>query len=79
MHDERRIRWLLRRGMKELDVVVTRYYEQRYPTAPADERATFVALLNEAEDPDIWAWLMGYAEAPTAAIRNVIEQLRLHR
>lgn len=75
---ERRLRWLLRRGMKELDVMVMRYHAQRYADAPADERAAFVQLLETAEDPDIWAWAMGYAEPP-AEYLGLLEQLRIYR
>jgi succinate dehydrogenase flavin-adding protein (antitoxin of CptAB toxin-antitoxin module) len=32
-----------------------------------------------AEDPDIWAWVMGFQEMPEQReIANVIEQLRVH-
>lgn len=76
--DPARLRYLLRRGMKELDVMAQRYHAQRYPQAPAAERAAFERLLTEAEDPDIWAWSMGYDEPP-AEYRDVIEQFRIHR
>jgi len=78
MDDERRLRWLLRRGMKELDVMVMRYHATRYPEAPAEERAAFVRLLTSAEDPDIWSWAMGYAETP-AEYRELLDQLRIYR
>lgn len=70
-----RLRWLLRRGMKELDVVVTRYYERHYATAANAERAAFVKLLETVEDPDIWAWVMNYTPVP-AEYTDVIERLR---
>lgn len=69
------IRWRLRRGMKELDVILTRHFEQRYPQADAAERAAFLTLLDH-EDPDLWAWVMGYRLAPEGALGDVIEQLR---
>lgn len=72
-----RVRWLLRRGMKELDVVVTRYYEQHYPNVSEAEQATFVRLLETVEDPDIWSWVMDYSPAP-AEFADVIERLRVH-
>lgn len=78
MTDERRLRWLLRRGMKELDVMVMRYHASRYPQAPALERAAFVRLVSEVEDPDIWSWAMSYSPVP-AEYTDVIEQLRIHR
>ena len=76
--DERRLRWLLRRGMKELDVMVTRYHGQRYASAPSAERAAFVRMLETAEDPDIWSWAMGYADVPGEYLA-LIEQLRIYR
>ncbi|WP_420465249.1 succinate dehydrogenase assembly factor 2 [Panacagrimonas sp.] len=78
MTDERRLRWLLRRGMKELDVMVTRYHTHRYASAPETERASFVRLLETVEDPDIWSWAMGYAEPPPEYL-ELIAQLRVHR
>lgn len=72
-----RLRWLLRRGMKELDVMVTRYYERHYASAPPPERAAFERLLETAEDPEIWSWAMGYAPVP-AEYADVVERLRLH-
>lgn len=75
---ERRLRWLLRRGMKELDVMVMRYHAARYAHAPDEERAAFVRLLETAEDPDIWAWTMGYSETP-AEYAALLEQFRIYR
>lgn len=76
--DPARLRWLLRRGMKELDIMVTRYHQHCYGQAPAAERAAFVRLLSEVEDPDIWAWAMGYQDVPVE-FADVISQLRIHR
>ncbi len=70
-----RLRWLCRRGMKELDVMVTRYLDGRYEGAPEAEKEAFVRLLSTAEDPDIWSWAMGYAPTPDE-YQDVIEQLR---
>lgn len=78
MDDERRLRWLLRRGMKELDVMVMRYHAGRWPEAPPTERAAFVRLLESVEDPDIWAWTMGYTDTPPE-YGELIAQLRIHR
>lgn len=72
-----RLRWLLRRGMKELDVVVTRYYERHYPAAGEAERASFVQMLESAEDPDIYSWVMDYTPVP-AEYADVVARLRVH-
>lgn len=78
MEQDKRLLWLLRRGMKELDVMVMRYHAQRYAVAPEAERAAFVRLLETVEDPDIWAWTMGYAETPDE-YRGLLEQFRIYR
>lgn len=75
--EEARIRYLLRRGMKELDVLMARYHARRYAEAPQAERDAFVRLLTQVEDPDIWAWAMGH-EPPPVEYADVIEQLRIH-
>lgn len=54
--DERKLRWLCRRGMKELDVLLTRYLDARWPEAGERERAAFAQLL-ELQDPELWALL----------------------
>ncbi len=54
--EEKKVRWLCRRGMKELDVMLERYLERRWPEADAGERAAFVELL-EMQDPDLWRLL----------------------
>lgn len=43
--------------MKELDVVLERYLQQRYPSAPAAEQQAFQALLD-LPDPQLLALVM---------------------
>ncbi len=73
-----RLRWLLRRGMKELDVMLERYYAHSFHQAPVDEKAAFLRLVTLAEDPDIWAWAMGYDTVPDE-YAGIVEQLRIYR
>jgi antitoxin CptB len=72
--DLSRLRFLCRRGMKELDVLFTRWLERRYPAASPDERWIFVRLL-EREDPELWSWIVGQTEPPID-VADVITQLR---
>ncbi|TJY63079.1 succinate dehydrogenase assembly factor 2 [Sinimarinibacterium sp. CAU 1509] len=78
MSHDGRLRWLLRRGMKELDVMMERYYAARFEQAPPAEKAEFLRLVTLAEDPDIWAWTMGYEPVPED-YAVIIEQLRIYR
>lgn len=69
-----RLRWHCRRGMRELDVLLTRYFEQAYPSASAEQQLAFEAVLD-LQDPLILAYLTG-AEIPDRQdIRDVIQQL----
>jgi antitoxin CptB len=52
-----KIRWQCRRGMRELDVVLERYLQQRYASAPLAEQQAFESLLD-LPDPQLFAYLM---------------------
>lgn len=70
------LRWRQRRGMKELDVLLERYYGRHYESSSAEGRARFEQLL-EREDPEIWLWIVG-PEAPPPEFADVIAALRRH-
>jgi antitoxin CptB len=57
------LRWHARRGLQELDVLLQRYLDQRYPRASTAERMSFAALL-EQNDADIMDWVLGRQSAP---------------
>jgi antitoxin CptB len=61
----RRLRWRCRRGMRELDQLMLRYLDRRWPAADDGERAVFLRLLD-SEDDKLWRWFMG-REAPQDA------------
>ena len=73
--DDARVRWLCRRGMKELDVLLARYLDARWADAPAPERAAFASLL-ELQDPVLWDVLLGRGAAADAAQADVAERIR---
>ena len=54
----KRLRWRCRRGMRELDQLMLRYLDQRWPTADDAERALFLQVLD-TEDDKLWRWFMG--------------------
>ncbi len=58
MSDRNRVRWLCRRGMKELDLVIPRFFENNYDSLTEQEQASFKDFLEE-EDPEIYSWIMG--------------------
>jgi len=75
MSELSRLRWLCRRGMKELDVVVTAYLEAHYEHASPEEQRQFRTLLEMA-DPDLYGLLLGREPAADGETRQLVEFLR---
>jgi len=70
-----RLAWNCRRGMKELDLLLLRYLDQRWPQATPGERAAFEAFL-ELPDPVIAGYLLGNEGSSDAAVRELVDALR---
>ncbi len=60
-HATARLRWQCRRGMRELDQLLSAYLDLGYPRATADEKAAFAALL-ELPDPELAGYFLGRVE-----------------
>ena len=73
MTDLGRLRWRCRRGMKELDVLLRRYVDERFAAAPAAEQQAFERLLD-VQDPLIYAYCLGQAPAPPD-LKSLIERI----
>ena len=69
------IKWQCRRGMRELDILLTRYLENDYPQADEPQKQAFRALLA-LPDPDLIAYLLGGQSPPDAAIAEIVSQIR---
>jgi antitoxin CptB len=61
-----KLRWRCRRGMKELDVLLTRYVDEQYRNATPDHQEAFRQLLD-AQDPQLFAYFLG-RELPADAV-----------
>jgi antitoxin CptB len=68
-----RLRWRCRRGMKELDVLLTRYVNERFGSAPRTEQEAFSQLL-ETSDPLLYDYCLCGA-APPAQFAGLIERI----
>jgi antitoxin CptB len=69
-----RLRWRCRRGMKELDVLLGRFFDARYRDLDAAGRAAFERLLD-ADDPSLYRWLTGRERAPDPAVRALLARM----
>lgn len=70
-----RIRWLCRRGMKELDVLLSRFLEGGYGALDAPGRRAFLRLL-ECQDPELYALLTGRTRADDEEVDGVVQRIR---
>ena len=75
MTEVSRLRWLCRRGMKELDLVMCAYLEQHYASASAEDQQRFKSLL-ELADPDLYALLLGREAAVDPELERFARKLR---
>ncbi|MCG8434811.1 MAG: succinate dehydrogenase assembly factor 2 [Gammaproteobacteria bacterium] len=77
MNDLSRLKWRCRRGMKELDVLLIRYLEQRFFQAPAEEQQAFRMLL-ELPDPQLFHYFEQRETPKDEAIANVVNNILTH-
>jgi len=70
----RRLRWRCRRGMRELDQLMLRYLDGRWPRADESERAVFLRLLD-SEDDKLWRWFMGRETPGDAEVASIVERI----
>lgn len=70
-----RIRWHSRRGMLELDVLLSRFLQAHLDTMLDVELDLTEALLDNA-DPDLYAWLMGYETPSNKEIAHFVTRIR---
>ena len=76
MSEHSRLRWLCRRGMKELDVVMSQYLETQYEGSSQVEKDSFKSLLD-MQDPDLYALLLGQNTCPNSDIQSLVVSLRI--
>jgi len=72
-----RLRWACRRGMLELDLLLTNFLEEAFLTLSAQDRALFNQLL-EANDQDLFLWLTGKEISKNQSLNIIIEKIRHH-
>ena len=71
----KRLRWRCRRGMRELDQLLTRWLDREWTAASDSQREVFLRLLD-SEDDRLWRWFLGHETAPDAALDSLIQYIR---
>jgi antitoxin CptB len=72
---ERRLKWQCRRGMRELDVLLSGYLEQSYPASDDASKRAFRRLL-ELSDPELNALLLGGTQSADTDIAHAVSLVR---
>lgn len=72
-----RLTWGCRRGMLELDLILQRFLVQQVDTLDSVQIESFERLLT-AQDPDLYAWLMGYETPVDKELREIVAFIQLH-
>ena len=76
MSELARLRWQCRRGMLELDCVLSGFLEREYPVLPPEQKACFARLLQEP-DPLLFQWLFQQPGSTPAQYRELLSRMRV--
>lgn len=70
--EDERIRWHCRRGLLELDLVLSKFLDKKYPGLSISQKTVFTNLLDYS-DNDLWDLLNGRMETSDPEIKKFIE------
>lgn len=71
-----RLTWHCRRGMLELDLLLTRFMARHFDTLDPHQVEALEVLLGYS-DPDLYALLMGHEQATDQGIADIVSFIRL--
>jgi antitoxin CptB len=71
----KKLQWQCRRGMLELDVILSPFLEQYYQDLGENLQNSFEELLSEP-DPDIYTWIMGFGACEKKELLPIIKEIR---
>ena len=73
----KRLSWACRRGMLELDVLLSRFLEEVYPHLSNQDQALFERYLS-CSDPELYAFLLGQTVSDNEEFARMTEMIRTH-
>ena len=71
----RALRWRCRRGMRELDALLTRWLEQAWSQSSPELRESFSRLLD-SEDDQLWDWLLGRSAPEQPELQRIVDAIQ---
>ncbi|MCL6262077.1 MULTISPECIES: succinate dehydrogenase assembly factor 2 [Craterilacuibacter] len=73
--EKKRVRWRSRRGLLELDLVLTRFLAERYDQLTPDEFAAYVRILD-LPDTEFLELVNGKVETDDVTLAPIVAMLR---
>ncbi|MET0226481.1 MAG: succinate dehydrogenase assembly factor 2 [Dokdonella sp.] len=70
-----RLRWRCRRGTRELDRLLQQWVDQHATGADARTLEHF-SLLLDAQDPDLWDWLIAKQDPDDPRLLELVREIR---
>lgn len=70
-----KLTWHCRRGMLELDLILQRFMTQQVDNLTDAQIESFERLLT-SQDPDLYAWFMGYEAPVDKELRDIVAFIR---
>lgn len=70
-----RLRWRCRRGMRELDAVLTGFLDRSFADLPDAELDRLAAILD-LPDPELYAYLVGNREPADPRFADLFKRIR---
>ena len=75
MMQQTKLKWHCRRGIKELDLLLTYYLENYYSQASCDEQARFSDLLT-LTDSTLYAYFISQQTPENPEIQQLVEKIK---
>ncbi|PJD95486.1 MAG: hypothetical protein CK426_04395 [Legionella sp.] len=72
-----RLKWSCRRGMLELDLILSNFLQKGLPLLNEQQLNTFKELLTHT-DPELFAWLMGHEQPYNPELTSLVSFIRVH-
>ena len=66
--------WRCRRGMKELDFIMTRYLKDAYPSMSDQDKIQFNEFL-QLQDMLLWSWLSGKKKPDDESTAHLVAEI----
>jgi antitoxin CptB len=70
-----RIRWRCRRGLLELDLILTQFLDQRFDSLTEHQKQQFVQLIDNS-DNDLWDLISNKKSSTNQDLREIIQLLQ---